>query len=86
MTDESDKLYMKDARAKSVEGLIAALAIFAKYLKKGQKEKFFTGASHDVLYFYVDLEKLPEDSEDGRILVGLGFHADEDSENWAYFT
>lgn len=80
----SDDNYMKDPRAKSAEGFIAALQIFAKYWPKGMSNSFFMGAEHDILYIYDS--DIPEDSDDGRELNGLGFHRDDDIDGWAYFT
>jgi hypothetical protein len=75
-----------DPRAKSIEGLIAALQIIARHDPKGQGKKYFCGAEHDVIHFYLDGEALPPDSEDGRALEALGFHFDANVGNWAYFT
>jgi len=76
--------YMDDPRAKTVEGFIVALKIFAKYMEKGEKRAFFCGAAHDELFIYADGPL--ESSEDGVLLTALGFHFDEDAECWRYFT
>jgi hypothetical protein len=81
-----DDLYMTDERRKTVAGFIAALEIFAKYFGDGLNESYFCGGEHDVIYMYVDIEQCPEDSEDGRLLQSLGWHADSEAGNWAYFT
>jgi hypothetical protein len=78
--------YMDDPRAKSVEGFIAGLNIFAKYWEKGLASTYQFGASHDIVHIFdVGLDKCPEDSEDGQALRALGFHADEDLDSWGYF-
>jgi hypothetical protein len=82
---DNDDEYMKDPRAKTVEGFVAGLGILAKYMEKGMQESYFCGGEHDAIHIYVELEDLPEDSEDGLALVRLGFHA-SDADNWAYFT
>lgn len=67
----------------SPNDFIKALAILGKYLKDGMDTKYFLGAEHDVIYFYVGIEELPEDSDDGKALVELGFHVEHGS--WARF-
>jgi hypothetical protein len=88
VSDLSDELYMKDPRSKSVEGFIAGLTILANHMPKGICESFAFGAEHDIIHIWgeVTLEKLPPDSEDGRALLALGFHAEEDLDQWGYFT
>lgn len=81
--DESDTLYMTDPRAKTIEGFIAALEIFMKYMDKSESN-FFT-ASHDVITGPSIDETCSEDSEDGKMLIKLGWHLEED-EWWSYFT
>lgn len=80
----SDEYYMQDDRSKTVEGVIEALTILSKYMTNGMQERFFCGAEHDELFFYVDVSKCPENSEDGQRLSRLGFHVSDDF--WAYFT
>lgn len=82
----ADEDYMKDPRAKSIEGMIAGLTILSGYLKDGMATTYFCGGEHDEIFFYVSLDDLPEDSAHGLELQSLGFHADEDVETWAYFT
>jgi hypothetical protein len=84
--EEDDALYLKAKEAQTIKGFIEALNIFAKYTDKGIDESFFCGAEHDELYMYVELEKLSTKSEDGKRLLQLGFHADKESGNWAYYT
>lgn len=66
--------------------LIAVLQILGKYLDNGMDTKWFFGAEHDIVYFYVESEKCPEDSEDGKALVELGLFLDADTDQWAKFT
>jgi hypothetical protein len=80
----SDETYMTDPRAKTIEGFIVALQIFAKYTKDKLQESYFCGAEHDVLYMYVDTDAVSE--EDAALLDKLGWHKDESAETWAYFT
>lgn len=84
--DERDSLYMKDPRAKSLEGLILALNIFANYCEKGLAHTYGLQAEHDVLYGPADNAAIPEDSQEGRLLIMLGWHYEDDVESWAYFT
>lgn len=77
--DESDKLYMSDPRAKSLGAFIEALQIFAKYADVNKR--FEINAQHDVIYAPGQPN---EDSEDGKRLIGFGWHWEEES--WAYFT
>ena len=45
------------------------------------------GGEHDIVHMWIcDLDALPEDSDDGRMLTALGFHADEDLDQWQWFT
>lgn len=82
----ADDDYMKDPRAKSVEGMIAGLTILSEYLKDGMATKYFCGGEHDIIYFYVSLEDLPKESPHGVELQRLGFHADDDADAWGLFT
>ena len=76
-------LYMKDERAKSIEGFIASLEIFAKYTSKGMTESYFLGAEHDIIYCWINV---PKNSEDGKRLTMLGWHHETESDSWGYFT
>lgn len=82
----SDDNHMSDPRANSVEAMIAGVTILSGYLKDGMATTYFCGGEHDVIYFYVSPDDLPEDSEHGKRLTALGFHADDDVDTWAYFT
>lgn len=83
----SDDLYMSDPKAKTVEGFIEGLTILAQYAEKGMAHKYGFGAEHDVIHLWLTpLGAVPEDGQDGRRLQALGFHADEDMDQWQYFT
>lgn len=75
-----------DERYKTIEGLIEAFQIIAKYNSDGLKEKFVLMAEHDIVWVDSDLGPPAEDSEDGKRLIELGWHYDESAEAWAYFT
>ena len=61
--------------------LAEVMTIFAKYSEEG----YMLGAEHDVIYVYVNPEKVSE--EDIKRLDELGFHADtDDLENFYHFT
>jgi hypothetical protein len=78
--------YLRDPRANTTEGLKAALDIFSKHLPRGDKTPIFLGAEHDIIYAPVSTEVIPEDSEDGIALSRLGWHMDDDTGDWGYFT
>lgn len=80
--------YMTDPRSKSIEGFIAGLTILSKYMKGGLREKYAFGGEHDIIHIWGDvtLEIVPPDSEDGLALSALGFHPEEDLDQWAYYT
>ena len=62
------------------------MQIMSSHMKDGLNTGFAFGAEHDIIYVFVDAEALPEDSDDGRLLDGLGFHYSTESDTWAYFT
>jgi len=77
MTEHKDR--------KSIKGFIAVLQIMAKYL--GEDKKYFMLAEHDIIYSSLSTEDCPEDSEDGKMLVELGWFVDPCCDNcWSYFT
>lgn len=92
--------YLKDPRANTFEGWIAALTIFAKYSEKGTASRMDTASEHDILY--LPSEPCPtgfreEDNEpiswsndeqkaDAETLHALGFHWSTDVDCWAKFT
>lgn len=89
--------YLKDPRANTIEGWIAALQIFAKYRPKGLQDRLETHAEHDILFVCdkpepVDQDEegepafAPEHQEDAAALDGLGFHWDSDGDCWSKFT
>lgn len=86
--DELDDLYMKDPRAKTVEGFIAGLTLLAAHMPNGLSQKFAFGGGHEEIFIWGDvtLDAVPRDSEEGHKLIALGFHADEDLDQWSYFT
>lgn len=69
----------------TVKEFIRGLAIMTPYFNKGEDTGCFCGAEHDIIYFYVDDEKIPEDSTEGKELDELGFHLDSDVGSWATF-
>jgi len=79
---------MSDAKAKTVSAFIEGLTILARHMPNGLDQAFAFGAEHDVIHIWGDvcLDSLPEDSEDGRRLQALGFHADSHLDQWQYFT
>lgn len=82
----SDDNYMKSPISNTIIGFITGLKIIAEHEADGLDTKFFMGAEHDIIYFYINNEALPTDSEAGRELDSLGFHYDEELDSWAYFT
>ena|ERR1700676_1323900 len=83
---ESEKRYNKSPDAKSIKGFIDALYILAPYMKLGVDTKYSFGAEHDSLYVYTEDGKPEEESPEGLRLSELGFHWNEESEGWAYYT
>jgi hypothetical protein len=71
----------------TVDGFVKGLEIFsARYFEKGLNQRHFCDAQHDIIYFYVYADDLPESSEDGKYLVELGFCIDEDTSQWCWYT
>lgn len=61
--------------------LAEALLILAKYDDSG-----YVSAEHDNIFSCVSTEDLPEDSEDGRRLIELGWHVDTEYDaGWSKF-
>ncbi len=77
--------YGKNPLAKSMEGFVQALKIFAKHTKDGMAARYQLHAEHDILYAETTPFQVPEDSEDGKILDSLGWHVSEENDCWAYF-
>ena len=50
----------------------------------GLQETSFLASEHDIIYSHISDEQIPEDSENGMMLIDLGWHLDD--EIWAYFT
>lgn len=60
-----------------------SLDIFEKYL--GDSNKYWDGGSeHDIVYSCLTIHRLPDDSEDGQLLLSLGWHVEDDI--WAFFS
>ena len=59
-----------------ISDMRASLDIFEKYLGSDQKW-WNAGAEHDIIFSELDIEKCPPDSEDGKLLMSYGWHADE---------
>jgi hypothetical protein len=76
--------YNSDPRSKSIEGFIAALQIFAVYLKDGMQGKYMFNADHDCIYINVDSEAVSD--AHAKALDALGWHVSSESDTWAYFT
>lgn len=94
-------IYLKDPRANTYEGWIAALTIFAKYEEKGLQARMDKAAEHDILYLPSKPEpksaehkdgdtvltwNSEQEREDGESLERLGFHWCRDVDCWAKFT
>lgn len=77
----SDDLYLKNKKARTIDGWRASLEIFERH---GKTDKWLIVASaHDIFYTQYGTDDIPEDSDDGRALIALGWHVDEDA--WACF-
>lgn len=63
-----------------MQNLVKAFTIFAKYTDS----EYDLGAEHEQIWVYVNKEKLPEDSEDGKVLKVLGWFIDE-NDVWSKF-
>lgn len=66
-----------------MRNFIKGLGILSNFFDKGLDETYFMQAAHDQIFFFVDVEKLPEDSEEGRELIKLGFYVDE-NDGWSF--
>ena len=64
---------------------IEALEIMAPHYAKGMDTDYFMEAEHDIVYFHVTAEQIPEDSPEGKRLEELGFHLSSDADCWAKF-
>ena len=72
--------------AKTIKEFREILDIIAKHSDRGENAACVFCAEHDVIYLLIQLDKVPEDSEDGKRLTELGCHPDENNEGWAYYT
>lgn len=86
--EEHERLSYKerDPRAKTLEGWIASIEIFAKNHPEGLKNSYCFEGQHDIIFTHFTEEEIPEDSEDGKALVRLGWFVDSDTDGWATFT
>jgi hypothetical protein len=64
---------------------IRALEIMAPHYEKGMDTDFFMEAEHDIVYFHVTGDQIPEDSPEGTELQELGLHLSSDVDCWAKF-
>ncbi len=72
---------------KTIARFIVGLGVFAeRYLENGEGEWYFCSAQHDIIYFFVDINDLPGNSDDGKRLIELGFYIDEDTMKWCWST
>jgi len=71
---------------RTLAGFIEALKILSEYLPKGLEENYFFEAEHDIIYSHVSTEECTAESEDGMILITLGWHVNSEIDVWAYFT
>jgi hypothetical protein len=84
METESEKRYMKDPMANTVEGFIKGLHILSRFMKADLGTAYFCEAEQDIIYIYTEDGGPAEDSKEGLKLSELGFHYEE--ELWAYYT
>jgi hypothetical protein len=75
----ADDPYLTDPRANTVEGWIAIWEIIGRHIAKGKRVDCY--AEHDI--FYLPLQGVSEDSEDGQALTRLGLHYEDDTDSWA---
>jgi hypothetical protein len=92
--------YLKDPRANSLEGWIAAFQIFGKYKIGGLSGYHYMAAEHDIFYVadkpaplsyeVVDGDSVcewePAAKDDAEALERLGFHWNSECDSWAKFT
>ena len=69
---------------RNIYGFILALEIFSEYEPNKSQETSFLEAEHDIIYSHITSDQIPKDSENGMMLVDLGWHVDD--EIWAYYT
>ncbi|MCK5605795.1 hypothetical protein KAR91_28120 [Candidatus Pacearchaeota archaeon] len=65
----------------SLEQMIEACQIFLKY--KDQYQGLH--GEHDIIYSGIYSDVIPEDSEDGKRLVELGWHQSSEGDMWGLF-
>lgn len=84
--DERNALYMTNPQAKTLNGLVQSFMLFGLHTEKGMDQSYPIDAEHDILYGPCDSDEIPEESEDGKKLLALGWHYDDDAGRWAYYT
>lgn len=56
---------------------IAALNIFARNHEDGLEAKYVISSEHDEIFFHLNEDTVPEESEDGQELTTLGFSVND---------
>lgn len=69
---------------KSLDAFLWSIHIFAKYANNGLETPAGFQAYHDIIYGPANLETIPEDSIDGKLLAHYGWHPQDDC--WVWFT
>lgn len=67
----------------NISGFRKVFDIVAKHSPKGEDVWPLQAAEHDIVYFALTEEQVPEDSDDGKVLKELGCHLDYDC--WAKY-
>jgi len=81
-----DKLYLSDERSGTIEGLIESLKILAAHSPNGLQDHRVIEPAHDMIFSALGPKEIPEDSEDGKKLIALGWNLREDEDHWTMFT
>lgn len=68
----------------TISGMIMALEIIAKYQEKGFAQTYFLSAAHDEIFARVTQTQMSPDSEDGKLMLSLGWHTNS-FDGWSYF-
>lgn len=69
-----------------MNNFIEGLKIMAPFYKNGMDTEYFMEAEHDIVYFHVTAEQIPEESDSGKRLQELEFHYDDGVGVWAKHT
>lgn len=72
--------------ANSIEAFMKGLEILSEFMPQCMKSKFQFSAEHDILHVHVSTDVLREETEKGKILSSLGFHACKSTGYWSYYT